>query len=60
MNEFCIYNFARQGLSPREEMFTKEDFYSLNTNNLPDKAKNKTVLRSSKFDVKHLIENPCK
>ena len=28
MNGLCVYNFARRGHSPREEMFTKDDFDS--------------------------------
>ena len=49
-----------QFCSLRKKVFTKDDFYSLNTKLPPDKAKKKTLLNSTKFDVKHLIDNPCK
>ena len=61
MNEFGIYNFALHGLSPREKCSQKMTLINYQQIIYPITEENKkTLLRSTKFDEKHLIENQWK
>ena len=50
MNRLVVHDFACRGHLPQKEMFTKDDFYSLNLQNHSlDKPEKKTLLNGTKF-----------